>query len=112
VSSVLVVEDSEPLARLLTQTLARAGHHSAWAASGSEACDHAAATPPDVVLIDMHLGDMTGTELAAALRTTVPAARLIGVSGETPNASVVSQFDAFLLKPVGLDTLLSAVTGQ
>jgi two-component system response regulator RegA len=110
VTRVLVVEDSEPLGRMLAQTLTRAGLDAAWASTGAAAMQLAAATPPDVVLLDLHLGDMTGDELADALRAAVPQARLIGVSGAAPDRYTADQFDAFLLKPVALDALLGVVT--
>jgi DNA-binding response OmpR family regulator len=109
---VLVVEDSEPLGRLLSQTLNRAGHDARWAASGADAVAQAASLAPDVAFVDMHLGDMDGTALAGELRTRAPACRLIGLSGEAPESTVLQQFDAFLLKPVALDVLLAAVTSQ
>lgn len=109
-STVLVVEDSEPLGKLLAQTLGRAGHDSSWAATGADAVALASSTPPDVALIDVHLADMEGTDLAKALREMLPGVRIIGCSGEAPAAAVLQQFDTFLLKPVGLDTLIAAIT--
>jgi DNA-binding response OmpR family regulator len=109
-SVVLVIEDSEALGRMLSQTLSRAGHDAHWVTCGADAVAQAAARAPDVAFVDMHLGDMDGTTLASELRTTVPACRLVGLSGEAPASAVLQQFDAFLLKPVGLDALLAAVT--
>jgi DNA-binding response OmpR family regulator len=106
---VLVVDDSEPLGRLVTQTLERAGHRSAWAPSGADALAHAANEAPDVVFVDLHLADMRGSELATSLRSACPSARLIGVSGEVPAEAERDQFDAFLLKPVALTTLLDVL---
>lgn len=111
-SRVLVVEDSEPLGRMLTQTLTRAGHDAAWAPTGSAAVELAASAPPDVVLLDLHLGDVPGTDLAAHLRAAVPTCRVVGVSGAAPDAGAAGQFDAFLLKPVALDALLAVVAGS
>ena len=111
-SRVLIVEDSEPLGKLLAETLGRAGHDSAWVATGAGALAQVAAAPPDVALVDVHLADMEGTELAAALRDALPGVRIIGCSGESPSATVLQQFDTFLLKPVALDTLISAITAR
>lgn len=108
-SKVLVVEDSASLGRLLASTLSRAGHVAVWAASGAQAVAEATALTPDVALIDLHLGDIAGFDLAAAMRGDYPSARLVAMSGETPTAAVRALFDAFLLKPVGLDTLLGAI---
>jgi len=107
--TVLVVDDSEPLGRLVTQTLERAGHATTWVPSGAEALAHAARECPDVVFIDLHLADMRGSELATSLRDAYPSARLVGVSGEVPPNAEREQFDAFLLKPVALTTLLAEV---
>ena len=109
-SRVLVVEDSEPLARLLTQTLERAGHEGAWAASGADARAQLDAFAPDVVLLDLHLADGAGADVVGELRAAAPACRVIGVSGAAPQSDVIARFDAFLLKPVGLDALLAAIT--
>jgi DNA-binding response OmpR family regulator len=111
-TTVLIVEDSEPLGRMLTQTLTRAGHDAHWATTGAAAIETVAGATPEVALVDLHLGDTGGIELAIQLRAAVPGCRVIGLSGEAPGSDVVQQFDAFLLKPVALDTLLQAVTGQ
>ena len=111
-SIVLVVEDSEPLGRMLSQTLSRAGHDAHWVASGADAVARAASLSPDVAFVDMHLGDIDGPALAGELRVTAPGCRLIGLSGQAPESAVLQQFDAFLLKPVALDALLAAITNQ
>lgn len=111
-TTVLIVEDSEPLGRMLTKTLARAGHDAHWAATAAAAIATVAAAAPDIAFVDLHLADTTGTELALQLRAAVPGCRVIGLSGDTPASEVVQQFDAFLLKPVALDTLLAFITGQ
>jgi two-component system response regulator DesR len=112
VTNVLVVEDSEPLGRMLAQTLSRAGHDASWVATGAAALEHAAAGGPEVAFVDMHLADMDGAELLDRLRAAAPACRVIGLSGAAPENEVARQFDAFLLKPVALDALLDAVTGK
>ncbi len=104
-----MVEDSAPLGRLLASTLSRAGHVAVWAASGAEAVKEAAALTPDVALVDLHLGDLIGSDLAALIRRDHPTTRMVAMSGETPTAEVRALFDAFLLKPVALDTLLATI---
>ena len=110
-TAVLVVDDSEALGRLLALTLTRAGHAGTYATSPEAALAAAAAAPPEVVLIDLHLGTASGADLASTLRDTAPGARLVCLSGEVPSAEVHDQFDAFLLKPVDVDTLLGVVAG-
>ncbi|HVT76529.1 MAG TPA: response regulator [Acidimicrobiales bacterium] len=107
-SRVLVVEDSEPLARLLIQTLQRVGHEATWAPSAAAAREQAEAV--EVVLLDMHLSDGEGQDVVSDLRAAAPGCRVIGVSGAPPTSDVAARFDAFLLKPVALDAVLAAIT--
>lgn len=108
-SAVLIVEDSAPLGRLLSQTLTRAGHASQWVATVAEAREAIAAMPPDVVLLDLHLRDGGGVSLVDEISGLAPDARVIGVSGETPDPEVRDRIHDFLLKPVALETLLGAI---
>lgn len=50
------------------------------AGDGLTALRLASATPPDVVLVDYRLPDMTGVDLAARLRTSVPGLRVLFLS--------------------------------
>ena len=109
---VLIVEDSEPLGRMLAQTLSRAGHDADWVATGIAALEHAGTAAPDVAFVDLHLTDMDGAALLAELRSAAPACRVVGLSGAVPERDVIGQFDAFLLKPVALDDLLAAVISK
>lgn len=109
--TVLVVEDSVALGRLLATALTQAGHRAVWVPTGARAVLEAATLAPDVVLIDLHLDDIEGPDLAGVLRRDCPTARLVAVSGAVPAADVSRSFDGFLLKPVALETLLGAVAG-
>jgi DNA-binding response OmpR family regulator len=109
VSTVVVVEDSPALGKLLAATLTQAGHVAVWVSTGVEALKQAVALAPDVVLIDLHLDDMSGAALAAAMRSQGVAARLVALSGDAPEWDSDELFDTFMLKPVGLDALLRAV---
>ena len=82
------------------------------AASGAEALRVAAAHPPDVVILDLGLPDMDGTEVVSGLRgwTTVP---ILVLSGRTDSADKVDALDAgaddYVTKPFGIDELLARV---
>jgi two-component system KDP operon response regulator KdpE len=107
---VLVVDDEPQLLRALTINL-RARHYEVrGAASGSEALTSAAAQPPDVVILDLGLPDMDGTEVIAGLRgwTDVP---ILVLSGRTDSLDKVEALDAgaddYVTKPFGMDELLA-----
>ncbi len=66
---VLVVEDEEPLARLVASYLAREGFEVEMVADGTVAIARARAVPPDVIVLDLGLPGADGVEVCRAVRT-------------------------------------------
>jgi len=68
---ILVVEDEQDLLSTLDFNLRREGYQTRLAASGSEAMESAGVEPvPDLVLLDVMLPDVPGTEVCRHLRST------------------------------------------
>lgn len=67
-ASVLIVDDEADLGRLLSFNLGRAGFAATTAASAAEALDAAERVKPQVVILDLMLPDMPGTEVCRRLR--------------------------------------------
>jgi two-component system KDP operon response regulator KdpE len=110
VSRVLVVDDEPQILRALRINLRARGYDVAVAADGAEALDAAAASPPDVVVLDLGLPDMDGVDVIAGLRgrTGVP---ILVLSGRSDSADKVEALDAgaddYVTKPFGMDELLA-----
>jgi two-component system KDP operon response regulator KdpE len=107
---VLIVEDEPQLRRALGINL-RARHYDVEAvADGAGALRAAATTPPDLVILDLGLPDMDGTEVVHGLRgwTRVP---IIILSARDTQHDKVGALDAgaddYLSKPFGMDELLA-----
>ena len=107
---VLVVDDEPQLLRALGIHL-RARHYDVRvAADGTEALNAAAAHPPDVVILDLGLPDMDGTEVIAGLRgwTDVP---ILVLSGRSDSLDKVDALDAgaddYVTKPFAMDELMA-----
>ncbi|NYI41312.1 response regulator transcription factor [Demequina lutea] len=66
---VLVVEDEEPLGRLIASYLLRDGYDTEVVADGRGAIAVARANPPDVVVLDLGLPGADGIEVCRTLRT-------------------------------------------
>jgi two-component system, cell cycle response regulator DivK len=64
---VLIVDDNEKNLRLARDVLRAAGMRTLEAQSGAEAISLAVEHVPDVVLMDLRLGDMDGADAARAL---------------------------------------------
>ncbi|MFI5315324.1 MAG: response regulator [Myxococcota bacterium] len=65
---VLVVDDEPDLLELVRVNLAQSGYTVETAISGSEALSALRRAPPDAMILDLMLPDITGTELCARVR--------------------------------------------
>jgi len=66
---ILVVDDEPDLLELVRLNLSQAGFRVATAASGGEAMKSLRASRPDLMVLDLMLPDMSGTELCRRLRS-------------------------------------------
>ena len=107
---VLVVDDEPQIVRALAINLRARSYEVHTAATGTEALKVAAAHPPDLVILDLGLPDMEGTEVIAGLRGWT-AAPILVLSGRTDSADKVDALDAgaddYVIKPFGMDELLA-----
>ncbi len=107
---VLVVDDEPQLLRALSINLRARKYEVHTAATGTDALATAAAHPPDLVILDLGLPDMDGTEVVSGLRgwTAVP---ILVLSGRSDSADKVDALDAgaddYVTKPFGMDELLA-----
>jgi signal transduction histidine kinase len=111
---ILLVDDDAAMRELLSESLRGEGYSVEVAASGSEALRAAeAAVPPfDLLLTDVMMPGMSGTELAARLRARRPQARVVYMSGATQEAlrQRDEAIDApFLWKPFSTEELTHTV---
>jgi len=112
--SVLVVEDSQIVARDIEKKLARLGYRVAGSSvSGRGAVDKAAATRPDLVLMDIRLkGKMDGVEAARVIRDRfdIPVVYLTAYTDdETVERAKRTEPLGYLVKPFDESTLRTAL---
>lgn len=110
---VLYAEDNEVNIEVVRGALlARPAFELRIATSGSQALAFARADPPDLMLVDMHLGDSTGLELASVLLADprTRGIRLVALSADALPAQIDAAlrlgFEAYLTKPVDIPELL------
>ncbi len=107
---LLLVEDNDDLSGLLREILRGWGFEVDLAASASSALAKAAVRPPDVALIDIGLPDRDGSEVARALRRSLPPeVCLIAMSGygqrQDGARALAAGFDEYLVKPLNMTRL-------
>jgi two-component system KDP operon response regulator KdpE len=109
-ATVLVVDDEPQIVRALRINLTARGYRVITAHDGTAALRAVAETKPDVVVLDLGLPDMDGSEVIAGLRgwTTVP---IIVLSARGDSSDKVQALDAgaddYVTKPFGMDELLA-----
>src|SRR5687768_9341086 len=109
--SILVVDDSQDGADSLAFLLQAAGHEVETAYDGRTALTLAEQRRPDVVLLDIGMPEMSGYDVARAIRREAWGRnmRLIALTGwgqaEHRRRSLEAGFDDHLVKPVELDVL-------
>lgn len=118
---VLVVDDEEPVARLLARLLRQLGHDPIIADSGAMAIERLKREPFDLVLSDVKMPGMSGFELHQNIRQLNPdlASRVIFVTGDLLSAATQARIaqtgNPYIAKPFAierLETLLRALLVQ
>ena len=99
---VLIVDDDQVFCRLLDKGLQRLGYETEIANSGQQALS--AGIAPEVVLLDMRLGEESGLGLVPELLKRYPEAKIIIVTGYANLATAVTAIKQgasnYIAKPV------------
>ena len=108
---VLVVDDDEPIARMMAEFLAEHGFEADWAGGGRPALAKIEAVPPDVLVLDLRMPDMDGRALLAVVRERglSPGVVLFSADREVAAAAQELRCEAFVEKPFAPESLLAAV---
>lgn len=112
---ILLVEDNEMNRDMLTRRLERNGFSVCCAADGPTGVDMAASELPDLILMDVALGEMDGWEATQRIKAN-PATETIPIIALTAHAlasdrdkSVEAGCSDFDTKPVDMQRLLGKI---
>ncbi|HQR39096.1 MAG TPA: sigma-54 dependent transcriptional regulator [Blastocatellia bacterium] len=110
---ILVVEDEPAMAEMLANFFGEQGHASVTRASGEEALSYLADNDVDLVLLDVHLPEMSGIELLERLRSERPGLPAIVMTafGSVSTAVEAMKLGAtdYIAKPFQMDELVIVV---
>ena len=112
---VLIVEDERDMAELVAMRLRKEGYQVEVAHDGARGLEKVRSSPPDLVLLDVMLPEMSGTDVAAAIRgdprtAGVPIIMLTARSEES-DIVVGLKFgaDDYVTKPFSMSVLLARI---
>jgi CheY-like chemotaxis protein/HPt (histidine-containing phosphotransfer) domain-containing protein len=112
---VLIADDVDDLRALLRASIEATGADVVEAVNGRDALERLAASPPDLVLMDMHMPVMDGRDAVAQLRREGHRMPVYACSADVMDDDVASFIaigcDGALAKPVDID-LLHAVLAK
>jgi two-component system, OmpR family, KDP operon response regulator KdpE len=109
---ILVIDDEPQIQRALKTILSARHFRVSLAGCGEDGLALAAAQPPDVIILDMSLPDMDGTQVCAQLRewTQVPIIILSVRDGELDKVAALDKgADDYLTKPFSVEELLARI---
>ena len=113
---ILIVDDDENIRNTMKAILEDEGYIVDLAASGNEAILKTEKTTYNIALLDIRLPDMEGTKLLKLMKESVPRTRKVMVTGYPSMQNAITALnknaDAFLVKPINVESLLKTVKEQ
>jgi two-component system KDP operon response regulator KdpE len=109
---ILLVDDEDAIQRSLGPLLRTHGYDVEMASAGTAALKLAAAHEPDLIVLDLGLPDLDGTEVCRRIRETskVPIIVLSARNGEADKVRALDLgADDFVTKPFGPEELLARI---
>ena len=109
---ILLVDDEVAIQRAIGPLLRSRGYEVEVAGTGAEALRHLTAAPPDLVVLDLGLPDIEGTEVCRRIRAQ-SAVPIIVLSARAAEADKVHALDLgaddYVTKPFGPEELLARI---
>jgi DNA-binding response OmpR family regulator len=115
VHQILVVEDEKDLSELLAYNLRRAGYVVGSASTGLKALQSIADRRPDLILLDLMLPELSGTEVANRVRSNPDTASIpiimLTAKGEEVDQLVglTAGADDYVTKPFSMKVLIARI---
>ncbi len=111
---VLVVDDEDPIRRVVRATLVRAGHEPDEASSGEQALRLATDRAYDIALVDFRIPDMDGVRVLKRLRQLQPGCLRVLMSGQLDLPTIMNavnhgEVTRVIDKPFTGSALLAAI---
>ena len=111
----LLVDDNPGVVRVVGRMLIDAGYNTKTSLNFSTAMAELRGAAPDVVVVDVRLGEFNGLQLAITARRQAPGVRIVVISGwddPTLRAQAEACTAAYLIKPFTSAELIHAINSD
>ncbi len=106
---VLIIDDEESIAKILSKFIQQEGHEAFSAFNAKDGLERAETLNPDVILLDIHLPDMTGLEVLGQINERKLPAQVVMITGEGSVDTAVQAMkmgaEDYLEKPLNVEKL-------
>jgi DNA-binding response OmpR family regulator len=110
---ILAIEDEIDILDLYTYIFTDAGYEFSGSVTGENIFTQIETFRPDLVMLDINLGALSGSDLCRAIKSDPQTSQItvVLVSGETQTVQLMeyTKANGFIAKPFDLDYLLSRV---
>jgi CheY-like chemotaxis protein len=110
---ILIADDNHVNRRVLSLLLQRLGYEVETSENGRSCMDSVFRQPFDLLLLDVHMPDITGIECAAQLRRAGQDLQIVAVTSATPadcrKECLAAGMNGFTTKPVRLPELMNVL---
>ena len=110
---IIIVEDDKMMAEAICDIVEAIGHQPTWAPAGPEAIISVSGNNYDLVILDLELPKMSGTEVAQQLLTIAPELRILYTTGSIEQEDRFQSHDpriaGVIYKPFDMSDLKSAI---
>ena len=112
--TILIVEDEKNISELYRVVLEGNGYKIIIAETGAKALEIIEEQMPDLIVLDVRLPDITGTEILAQIRVYDAKVPII-VSTSIPSTKLRTYLDRWanmiIMKPVNMEVMLEKIKG-
>lgn len=102
IKTILVIEDDRFIGEMYVRSLQHAGYTVDWVVDGHDGLVAATGKPYDLILLDIMLPEMRGTEILKAIRAKIPNTHIIVMTNfdQDTESRIAMQHnvDAYLIK--------------
>ncbi|HZM14480.1 MAG TPA: response regulator [Candidatus Krumholzibacteria bacterium] len=113
---ILIVDDEEPLATILTYALRNEGYQVDWVNDGMKALSYLGVNRPDLIVMDIMMPNLNGLETMRITRQNelMEGVAILALSAkrltERETRELENLCDAYIPKPFGVETFLGTVS--